>query len=224
MKQQPSETIGAVRDHAGHLLQSIIEQATSKAMNESQRFTKQSSKGKHGPFGRSKSPSARDIAFNAASGAIELWQAARDRAEESIESVQSSVLDSAHGISQNAQDLRSAAASAAHGIGQNAQDLKSAAADAAHSVSSTVSETARKAEDASKAVAVGTVKTGKNGFGLLIWTGAAGAIAYYAFLDDNRREKVRALAMRAISEGRSLLADFQGTNGDFDSDVSSHTV
>jgi hypothetical protein len=218
MKQQPQDTIGAVRDQAAQLLQSIIEQATARAMSESQRVTSQASRARRGPFSRSKSPTARDIALNAASGAIELWQAARERAEDSLGSVQSSVLDSAHGISQNAHDLRSAAADRAHAVSQNAQDLKSAAADRAHAVTSTVSETARKAEDTSKAVAAGTVETGRHGIGLLFWTGAAGAIAYYAFLDDDRREKVRALAMRAISEGRTLLADFQGMNGDFDAE------
>jgi hypothetical protein len=52
---------------------------------------------------------------------------------------------------------------------------------------------------------------------LALWTGAAGAIIYYAFLNEERRTQARQLAMRAINEGRSLLQDLQGQDGEFTS-------
>src|SRR3954454_671231 len=194
MKKQSNESLGAMRDHAGQLLQSVIEQATSKAMAEGRRVEKAASNHR-GPFGRSRNPSVRDIALNAASGAIELWQAARDKAEEGLGSVQGTVVDSAQGITHGAHEIGSAAVGRVHDVG------------------SVVTDKAKRAEESTKAVAVGTAREGRHGFGLVFWTGAAGAIAYYAFLDEERRTKARTIAMRVIDEARSLLSDFQGADG-----------
>lgn len=191
-----SESIGAVRDQAAQLFQSIIEQATSKAMDEAR-----ASRAKAGRFTRNArahaAPSARDIALNAASGAIELWQAARDRAGDTMETVQSSVTDSA-------SDLK-------HG----AQEIKEEAVDRVKSVTHVVGDSAHKAAGTSKTAAVSSAKTGRNALGLALWTGAAGAVIYYAFLNDERRAQARQLAMRVINEGRTLLQDLQGQDGEF---------
>src|SRR5687768_14844975 len=73
-----TDTIDSVRGQASQLLHSIVEQATSRAMDASNHGSRKRQITNR--FSRSKktSPSVRDIAFNAASGAIELWQAARD--------------------------------------------------------------------------------------------------------------------------------------------------
>jgi hypothetical protein len=193
-----SESIGAVRDQAAQLFQSIIEQATSKAMDEAR-----SSREKAGRFTRNarkhSAPSVRDVALNAASGAIELWQAARDRAGETMDTVQSTVTDSASEIK--------------HG----AQGIKEEAVDRVKSVTHVVGDSAHKAADTSKSAAVNSARTGRNTLGLALWTGAAGAIIYYAFLNEERRTQARNLAMRAINEGRALLQDLQGQDGEFTS-------
>src|SRR5687768_185271 len=82
MANVSSDTFDNVRGQAAQLFQSIVEQATSRAMEASHVASKKGQKASR--FSRSHKqapPSVRDIAFNAASGAIELWQAARDKAE-----------------------------------------------------------------------------------------------------------------------------------------------
>ena len=203
-----SESIGAVRDQAAQLLQSVIEQATSRAMEQAK-----GSKRKASRFGRmssSKAPTVRDIALNAASGAIELWQTARDRAGETMESVQSSVVDSAAGVKHSAQDATGEAVDRVKHAGEDAVDR-------VKSISHAVGELPHKAADSGKSAATTTAKTGRNVFGLALWTSAAGAVIYYAFLNDERREQVRHIAMQAISEARTLLQDLQGQDGEFTS-------
>jgi hypothetical protein len=191
-----SDSIGAVKDQAAHLFQSIIEQATSKAMDEAR-----TSKARASKFARAKRgsavPSAREIALNAAGAAIELWQAARDRAGETVGTVQSTVVDSAAGVKHSASDLTHEAV------------------DRARHVGTAVTDSAHKAADSGKHAAAGTAKAGRNTLGFAFWAAAAGAIIYYAFLDENRRNKAKDLAMRAISEGRTLLQDLQGRDAEF---------
>jgi hypothetical protein len=191
-----SESISAVKDQAAHLFQSIVEQATSKAMDEAKASRSRASRFARTARGKT-SPSAREIALNAASGAIELWQAARDRASGTVETVQSTVTDSAAGIKHGAQELT--------------QD----AVDRAKSVGSAVGEIPHRAADSGKSAVAGTAKAGRNTLGFAFWTAAAGAIVYYAFMDEQRRNQAREIVMRAISEGRALLSDLQGQDGQF---------
>ena len=202
------ESVDSVRGQASHLLHSIIEQATSRAMEGSGKVSRKAKPGSR--FSRSKEapPTVRDVALAAATGAIELWQAARDKAENTVDVVQHSVVESA-------ADLRSSAT----GIRDEAVDkVRSVVADGAHHVGDAahrVGDSAHRATDTGKSVAASGADAGKHTVGLLLWTAAAGAIVYYAFLDENRREQARDLAMKAISEGRTLLRDLQGEDGEF---------
>jgi hypothetical protein len=184
-----------LKNQAASLLQDVVEQATNRALAETR--GKRQSRG-FGIASRGNSaPSARDIALNAASGAIELWQAARDRAEGTIDTVQSTVTDSASELKDGALGI------------------KSDAVDAARAVSASIGDTAHRAADGSKSAAVASAKAGKNTAGLFFWTAAAGAVVYLAFLDEERREQAKHLAMRAIDEGRAILADLRGEDGEF---------
>jgi hypothetical protein len=220
-----SDSIGAVRDQAAQLLQSVIEQATTRAMEQA-RATKEKSGRISRMTGNKSAPSVRDIAVNAATGAIELWQAARERAGDTVGSVQSTVTDSAADIKQGAQGVTAGAVQRVAGVKDSAQGVtlgaaqrvagvKDDAVDRVKSVSHAVGDLPGKAAGTSKSAATTTAKTGRNMFGLALWTGAAAGIAYYAFLNDERREQVRQIAMQAISEARSLLQDLQGQDGEF---------
>ena len=116
-----------------------------------------------------------------------------------METVQSSVTDSASEIKQSAQGI------------------KEEAVDRVKSVTHVVGDSAHRAADSSKSAAVHSAKSGRKTLGLALWTGAAGAIIYYAFLNEERRTQARHLAMRAINEGRSLLQELQGQDGEFTS-------
>jgi hypothetical protein len=221
-----SESIGAVRDQAAQLLQSAIEQATARAMEQARATKKQSGRISSRIPGSRTAPTVRDIALNAATGAVELWQTARDRAGETVGSVQSNVTDSATNIKHGAQGVTAGAAQRVVGVKDSAQGVtvgaaqrvvgvKDDAVDRVKSVSHAVGDLPHKAADTGKSAATTTAKTGRNMFGLVVWTGAAGAIIYYAFLNEQRREQVRQVAMQAISEARALLQDLQGQDGEF---------
>jgi len=246
MKHQSAETISNVRVQAGQLLQSIIEQATERAMGEAHKPSSRASRLSK-PFSRHKSTSGQEIALNAARTAVELWQAALDRAGGSLEHVQATVGESAGSLKEtvgskaqhvqasvtdSAQNLRdsvgeraqtvqhtvSDSAQALKGsVGERAQNVQTSVSDTAHAVSGTVSDVARKAEDTTKAVAHNTATGSRNTVGLVFWTGAAGAVVYWAFLDEHRREQVKHYAMTAINEVREILAEYQGKDGEFSS-------
>ncbi|HEX3302299.1 MAG TPA: hypothetical protein VHR64_05410 [Thermomicrobiales bacterium] len=226
MSNLNSESIGAVRDQAAQLLQSVIDQATARAMEQARATKKQSGRLSSRLPGSKSAPTVRDVALNAATAAIELWQSARDRAGDTVGSVQSTVTDSAADIKHSAQGVTSGAAQRVAGVKDSAQGVtsdavhrvagvKDDAVDRVKSVSHAVGDLPHKAADTSKAAATTTAKTGRNMFGLVVWTGAAGAIIYYAFLNEERREQVRQIAMQAISEARTLLQDLQGQDGEF---------
>lgn len=208
MRSASTNTTDSVRGQASQLLHSIVEQATSRAMDASNHGSRK--KQITNRFSRSKntSPSVRDIAFNAASGAIELWQAARDKAENTVDVVQHTVADSASDLKSSATEIKDEAV----------DKVRSVVADGAHHVGDAahkVGDSAHRATDTGKSVAASGADAGKHTVGLLFWTAAAGAIVYYAFLDENRRVQARELAMKAISEGRTLLHDLRGEDGEF---------
>jgi hypothetical protein len=209
MANATSETFDNVRGQAAQLFQSIVEQATSRAMEGSHTGSKKGQKTHR--FSRAQkqtAPTVRDIALNAASGAIELWQAARDRAENTVDVVQHTVADSASELKSSAAELKDEAVEKArHVVADGAHKM----GDAAHRVG----DTAHRASDAGKSAAATSADAGKNTVAFLLWGAAAGAIVYYALLDENRREQARDLAMKAISEGRTLLRDLQGQDGEF---------
>jgi hypothetical protein len=230
MSNSSTDQFAAVRDQASHLLQSIIEQATARALNQTQKQGRVASVRSKVPFQRKSNPTARDLAMNAAAGALELWQAASERAGGPIGSAQSSVVDSANAIrgsvSDRASSVQSTVSDSAHAIRDTASTVQSSVSGTAQSIKGTVGDTAsavgsgvtgaaRSAGDASKAAVSTTAQGGKNTVGLVFWTGAAAAIVYYAFLDEELKAKVREVANSALVQAREMLADFQGQDGQF---------
>ena len=208
MANASSDTFDNVRGQATQLLHTIVEQATSRAMAGAGKASHKG--GRTARFTRSKqtSPSVRDIALNAASGAIELWQAAVDKAENTVDVVQHTVADSASDLKSSAVEIKDEAVDRArHVVGDGAHRV----GDAAHRVG----DTAHRAADSGKSAAASGADAGKNTLGLLFWTAAAGGVVYYALLEEHRREQVRNIAMKAITEGRTLLRDLQGQDGEF---------
>ncbi len=207
MTSKSAETIGSLKEQAAQLLHEVVEQATNKALTETKSTRNRTSRLVRSAT-RQSTPSARDIALNAASGAIELWQAARDRAEGTLETVQSTVVDSASELKSSAHGIKGEAVDAA-------RTVTSAVGESARSVTSAVGDSAHKAADTSKSAAVASARAGRNTLSLVFWAGAAGTIAYFAFLDEERRNQVKTFAMRAIDEGRSVLTDLRGQDGEF---------
>lgn len=208
MTSRSAETISSIKDQAAVLLHDVIEQATNRALTETKSTGSKASRLVRSA-GRQSAPSAREIALNAATGAIELWQAARDRAEGTLDAVQTTVVDSATDLKSSAQGIKVDAVDAARSV-------TTAVGDSARNVTSAVGDTAHKAADSSKSAAVASARAGRSTLSLAFWVSAAGTIAYFAFLDQDRRDQVKTLAMRAIDEGRALLTDLHGQDGEFD--------
>jgi hypothetical protein len=228
MATTSTEQLHAVRETAGQLLQSIIEQATAKAMNQnqSQRQGLTAQMRSKVPFQRKANPTARDLAMNAAAGALELWQAAVDRAGGSLDAAQSTVVDRAssvqHTVADSAQALKDTVTSVHTGVTGTAQSIKGTVGETAHAVTTSVSDAAHSARTGTKTAVATTASGGKNMVGLLFWTGAAGAVVYYAFLNEDRRAKVREIANTALVQAREILADVQGHDGQFKATDGNH--
>lgn len=230
MPSAPTDQFNVVRDQASQLLQSIIEQATAKALNQTQKQGLSAQVRNKVPFQKKANPTARDLAMNAAAGALELWQAAVDRAE----GAQTSVSGTAHAVrgtvsdrassvgatvTDSAQHLRESAketASTVHSsVADTAHSIRSSVGDTAQAVSTSVSDAAEAAKSGTRTAVATTASGGRNTIGLLFWTGAAATVVYYAFLDDDLRAKVREVANSALVQAREMLADFQGQDGEF---------
>ena len=99
MVKRRSHSVNGVRDQVGTLAQTIIEQAAQRAVFGAERAkeTAHSAKDKMPGGGRSSdeiAPAIRDIALQAASAAIDLWQATRERAEGVVANAEHAIGDS----------------------------------------------------------------------------------------------------------------------------------
>jgi len=94
-QEKAAETIHAALDQATTLAQNIVDQATTRAHDSAQKARETgASVGAQASerldqaartIERDVAPSVRDVAFQAATVAIELWQAAREKTEQAIE-------------------------------------------------------------------------------------------------------------------------------------------
>ena len=139
-------------------------------------------------------PQVREIALQAASTALELWQSARERAAEVART-----------------DLKAPAAQAVHTVevgGERAREASAALAEKA-------AELGERAKGASRRTAEATVDTGKDTGALLFWAGAAAGLVFYALLSAERREQVTRSAQVIAGQVQELIRDFQGYDDEF---------
>ena len=164
-----SDSIGAVRDQAAQLA-SICYRAGDQPARWNRPGPQRSKVVEsEWPLPGSKSaPTVRDVALNAATGAVELWQAARDRAGETVGSVQ---FDRDRlGRGYQARSARCDLRCRSKGRGRQGRCRRPCQ----------VGEPCRwrspraRPPDTGKSAATTTAKTGRNMFGLVLWTGAAG--------------------------------------------------
>ncbi len=139
-------------------------------------------------------PSVRDVAFQAASTALELWHSARERAAETART-----------------DVKEPAAHAVHAVEARAERAREASA----AVASRAAELGERARSIPRRTAVATVDTGKDTGALLFWAGAAGGLVFYALLSPELREQATRAAQAASTQIRELVRDFQGYDDDF---------
>jgi len=199
MAERTSEAVHHVKDQAASFAQSIIEQAANRAVAsaEKARGAASQTRGRVSKAQKASEeivPSVREVALQAAAAALDLWQTARDRAGESVETAE-------HAIGGHASVI----------LGQAERRAKSATS----AVAGRAGDASEHAKEATKVAADTTVAAGKDTGAALLWTAAAAGIVFYALLDKHRREQVMKVLDTVVGEAREIMRDFQGYDEEF---------
>jgi hypothetical protein len=203
MTDRAAETLQAFRGHAATLAREIVDLAASRAVAGAERAKSASAAVASGAGERVRGlphkaseevvPPIREVALNAASLALDLWQAAREKAGEVIDVAESGREGAVHAI----------------------EDAERAASDATHAVTAQIALTGRKAKEASAHAAEATIATGKDTAAAVVWGGAAAAIVFYLMLDEKRRKQVLDFAETLVKTSIELVRDFRGYDEEF---------
>jgi hypothetical protein len=156
-------------------------------------------------------PTLRDVALQAASLAVELWQSGRERAAEAVDSAQS---DFGPQAAQFKEAAAKRAIEAREAAARRAQDAKQVGArrvsDASYAVADRAADVAGRAKSTSRHAAETTVDTTKDTGALIFWTATATTVVYFAFLDNKRRDKVLKFASDAMHQVKHMVEDMRG--------------
>jgi hypothetical protein len=139
-------------------------------------------------------PTLRDVALNAASAALELWETARERA-----------LEAAHETQNEVGPV------AKYGLTAGSGKAK----DASQVLAAKVSDRTLQAKDATRHAADATVNTGRDAGAALLWGAAAAGIIYYGFMDKDRRDQTLKTINGMIGGTRELIRDVRGYDSEF---------
>ncbi len=139
-------------------------------------------------------PSLRELAVQAASTALDLWETTRERVAEAADIVQ--------------EDIRPQAAHVVMASGEKAKEASAVVTEKAGVVGGRAKVASRQAADA-------TVETSKDTGAMLFWGAAAGGLIYYALLGPEERERLASAVQSATGQVRELIKDFQGYDEEF---------
>lgn len=195
MTDRAADTLKEFRGHAATLAREIVDIAAARAIAGAEQAKVTGVRVRRLPHKANKEvvPPIREVALNAASAALDLWQAAREKASEAIDAA-----DAGRG-------------SAAHLIAE----AEHAARDAAHTATTQIALTGKRAKEASAHAAEATVATTKDGVAALVWGGAAAAAIFYLMLDEKRREQVLHAVDSIVKTSLDLIRDFRGYDEEF---------
>jgi len=212
-----SETLEGVKDQATSFMQSVIEQAAAQALGLNKSAAGAQKKAKRGFHSASETvtdtvPSTRDVAFSAASAALEIWQSVKGKAGETLHVAEDQVADRASELldytAAKAKDVGGTIAAGAHVA---AETGKHAAAVTASGGKQAALATA----SGGKQAAVATADTGASLVRTAFWLSAAGSIVYFVFLDEDRQKEVRKVLNDVVGQARDLAGDLRGQDGEF---------
>jgi hypothetical protein len=201
MAEKAGKAAQVVREEATALAHTLLEEAAARAAPAAERAKEVGSTLASGALGKVPTvsqkvsdeviPSLRDVAMQAASAALELWQAARDKA---AEAAQTDVADPAAPLVGTAE--------------RTARKARETIAGRAEAASG-------RAKEATAQAAETTVATSKDATAALFWAGAAAAIVFYVILSRERREQLLRYLDTTIRQVRELVRDFQGYDEEF---------
>jgi hypothetical protein len=235
MANRPKENVANIKEQATTLAQAIIEQAANRAMDGAGK-ARDITSGARGRVRRAPQvtedvvPSVRDVALQAAAAALDLWQAARERAEGLAGSAEQAIGEPASNVvgqaekrareaasivADRADEMTGRAKAVSRTVAGRAEGVTERAKGAGKDVAHRADEVTDRAKDASKHVAEVTVETSKDSGAALLWTAAAAGIVFYALLDKDRREQVLNALDSVIRQAREMIRDFQGYDEEF---------
>jgi len=139
-------------------------------------------------------PTLREVALNAASAAVELWETARAKAAEAAQEAHAEV-----------------APVARYGLSVGTEKAK----ETTNLVAARVSDSASHARETSRHAADATVSTSRDAGATVLWGAAAAGIVYYAFMDKDRREQTLRTINGMIGGARELIRDVRGYDAEF---------
>jgi hypothetical protein len=155
MAKNKHNGVADVREQVEALAQTIIDQAAHRAVFGASRARDAASTAKSkvsnaGKSGEEAIPTLRDVALQAASAAIELWQTTRERAEGVVESAEQAISEPAHEV---VDLVERRARSAANQVADRAEDVSSRARQAASQVVDRAEDVSDRARSAAATVA-----------------------------------------------------------------------
>ena len=224
-----TETLDGVRDSAAQLVQSVIEQAAARAMGlgdvgeRAEKSARRSFRSARKTISSTETPSVREVALNAASAALELWQVAKEKAEAPLHTAEDKVIHTAVDLkdatASKAKDVTESIAHSAKDvsgtIAHGAKDVSETIASGAKEVTGSISSGAHVAASTGKQAAVATAETSASVLRTAFWLSAASAIVYWVFLDEERQKEVRKVALEIVNQARELAGDLRGQDGEF---------
>jgi hypothetical protein len=160
-------------------------------------------------------PPLRDVALQAATAAIDLWQGTRDLASEAasgvdLEAQRRQLIAAARAGGQRARGATVALSGRTGQLGAGTKGLTQRGTNVRKSEKNGASSPsiARRAANA-------TVDTTKDTAAVLAWGSAAGALVYYVLLTPERRDQVSKAAQTAATQVQELIRDFHGYDDEF---------
>jgi hypothetical protein len=147
-------------------------------------------------------PAVREAAHQAATTAIDMWQATRERAAEATHHADGSLL-----TRPASQAIQLAAAGT-----ERARESSAAVAERAAERAAAIGESAL---EASRRTASKTAATGRDSGALLFWAGAAIGLIVLVLLSAERRTALLASVRGAANEVQAIVHDFRGYDDEF---------
>jgi hypothetical protein len=165
-------------------------------------------------------PTLRDTAMQAATAALGIWEAARDRAQDVAADVKETARDVGEDVREGTEDFAADARTAARDAREDGAHARAAGKRrfwrAAGEAEETADEARARFEAATERLAE-KANGEEEGHGKagLFWGGAGLGLALYALLDPERREKLLHFANEASTQMQELVRDMQGYDDEF---------
>jgi hypothetical protein len=142
-------------------------------------------------------------------------QGTKQTSKEAAEAVKSKIDDARPEVEELTKQAKKVAAKAPDAFAAEFKKAEKALAAMASDAQEHAGDIAHSVEARSRESAVAIKEGGKDSSSLLLWSGIAAGVVYFAVLNDEQRQKVKDIAATLYREARNIYADIQGEDGEF---------